>query len=86
MVAALAVGGVVIALRRRLALYVILLWPALVVMVAVLGFGNNRYRVTCEPTFFWLAGLAVYWAFGRIREARRRSDSATTQNTAISVS
>ncbi len=85
-VAALAVGGVVIALRRRLALYVILLWPALVVMVAVLGFGNNRYRVTCEPTFFWLAGLAVYWAFGRIREARRRSDSATTQNTAISVS
>ncbi len=85
-VAALAVVGTALALRRRLTLYVVLLWPALVVMVAVLGFGNNRYRVTCEPAFFWLAGVAIYSAFGLIRDARRRRDSATTQNTAISVS
>ena len=85
-VAVLAVVGLVLAVRRRLTLYVVLLWPALVVMVAVLGFGNNRYRVTCEPALFWLAALALVWLFGRIRDARRSSDSATTQNTAISVS
>jgi hypothetical protein len=84
-VSAFAIIGLIIAVRKRLTLFVVLLWPALVVMVAVLGFGNNRYRVTCEPAFFWFAGLAIYWVFGRLRDARRRSDSATTQNTAISV-
>lgn len=84
-VSAFAIIGLLIAVRKRLTTYVVLLWPALVVMVAVLGFGNNRYRVTCEPAFFWFAGLAIYWVFCRLRDARRRRDSATTQNTAISV-
>ncbi len=84
--AVFAVIGVVIATRRRLSLYVVVLWPALVAMVAILGFGNNRYRVTSEPSFLWLAALALYVLFGRIRDARRSRVSATAQNTATSVS
>lgn len=86
LVAVAAVIGVVIARRRRLDLSVVLAWPALVAIVAALGFGNNRYRVTCEPALLWLAGLAIYAAFGRILAAKRSRVSATTQNTAISVS
>jgi uncharacterized membrane protein YoaK (UPF0700 family) len=85
-VAGAAVIGSVIVRRRRDVLYVVLLWPALVAMVAALGFGNNRYRATCEPALLWLAGVAVYALFGRIREAKRSRVSATTQNTATNVS
>ena len=86
LVAVAAVIGVVIARRRRLDLYVVVVWPALVVIVAVLGFGNNRYRVTCEPALLWLAALSLQVAFGRILAAKRNRVSATTQNTAMSVS
>jgi hypothetical protein len=81
-----AVIGVIIARRRRLDQYVVLVWPGIVAIVAVLGFGNNRYRVTCEPSFIWLAALTVSVVLGRILAARRSRDSATTQNTAINVS
>lgn len=86
LVAVAAVAGVVVARRRGLDLFVVLLWPALVAFVAVVGFGNNRYRVTCEPALLWLAGLAIHAAYRRIRDAKRSRVSATTQNTAISVS
>ena len=86
LVAAAAIVGAVIVRRRREVLYVVLLWPALVAVVAAIGFGNNRYRVTCEPALLWLAGVALYALFGRIREAKRSRVSATTQNTAINVS
>jgi hypothetical protein len=82
----LAVIGTIIARRRHDVLYVVLLWPALVAMVAAIGFGNNRYRATCEPALLWLAGVALYALFGRIREAKRSRVSATTQNTATNVS
>ena len=82
----LAVIGAIIVRRRHDVLFVVLLWPALVAMVAAIGFGNNRYRATCEPALLWLAGVAVYALFGRIREAKRSRVSATTLNTAINVS
>jgi hypothetical protein len=86
LVGAAAIIGAVIVRRRHEVLYVVLLWPALVALVAVVGFGNNRYRVTCEPALLWLAGVALYALFGRIRDAKRNRVSATTQNTATSVS
>ena len=82
-VAALAVVGVVAAVRRRLPLLVVLLWPALVALVAAAGFGNNRYRTSSEPAFIWLAALAIYSVVGLVLTARRRRHSATTQPTAI---
>jgi ABC-type Fe3+-siderophore transport system permease subunit len=86
LVAALAIIGAFIVRHRRDVLYVVLLWPALVAMVAVLGFGNNRYRATCEPALLWLAGVAIYAFFGWIREAKRSRVSATTQKMATNVS
>ena len=86
LVSAAAIIGAVILRRRHEVLYVVLLWPALVALVAVVGFGNNRYRVTCEPALLWLAAVALYALFGRIRDAKRSRVSATTQNTATSVS
>ncbi len=85
-IASAAIVGAIIAKRRRLDLFVVALWPLLVAIVAALGFGNNRYRVTCEPALLWLAALAIYAAFGRFRAAKRNRLSATTQNTAINVS
>jgi hypothetical protein len=81
-----AVGGAIIAKRRRRDLFVVTVWPILVAIVAALGFGNNRYRVTCEPAFLWLAALFFYAALGRLRATRRNKLSATTQNTAINAS
>ena len=86
LVAGAAVVGAIIARRRHDVLYVVLLWPMLVAMVAVLGFGNNRYRATCEPALLWLAGVALVALFGRLRDAKRSRVSATTQNTATNVS
>lgn len=73
LVAALAVAGVVVAARRSYPLLPVLLWPALVAGIAVIGFGNNRYRVTAEPAFIWLAALAAVtlWHAVRTRGASR---------------
>jgi CHASE2 domain-containing sensor protein len=84
-VAAAAVGAVV-AWRRRLPLFVVLLWPALVAGVALVGFGSNRYRVSAEPSFIWLAALALCAVAGHLRAQNRRTDSAPTESTAISTS
>lgn len=84
-VAAAAVGGVV-AWRRRLPLFVVLLWPALVAGVALIGFGSNRYRVSAEPSLIWLAALGLCALAGHLRAQKRSTDSATTERTAISTS
>jgi hypothetical protein len=84
-VAAAAVGAVV-AWRRRLPLFVVLLWPALVAGVALVGFGSNRYRVSAEPSFIWLAALGLCAVAGHLRAQKRRTDSAATESTAISTS
>lgn len=86
LVIAAAVVGVVVAARRRLPLFVVLLWPVLVAGVAVIGFGNNRYRVSAEPSFIWLAALGVCAVFGHLRARARTTVSATTASTATSTS
>lgn len=81
-----AIAGVVLAARRRLPLFAVLLWPGLVALVALVGFGNNRYRVSAEPSFIWLASFAVVVAWGHLRATKRTTTSATTESTAISTS
>jgi CHASE2 domain-containing sensor protein len=86
LVAALAIFGGVIAWRRRLTLFPVVLWPALVAVVAAASFGNNRYRVSAEPSFIWLASLALCVLFERIWNSHRVTDSAKTASTATSPS
>jgi 4-amino-4-deoxy-L-arabinose transferase-like glycosyltransferase len=86
LVAVAAIAGVVVGRRRRLPLFVVLLWPALVAGVALIGFGNNRYRVTAEPSLIWLASLSLCAAAGHLWARKRSTDSATTESTAISTS
>jgi 4-amino-4-deoxy-L-arabinose transferase-like glycosyltransferase len=68
-----AVGGAAVAFRRRLPMLPILLWPALVAGIAAIGFGNNRYRVTAEPAFIWLAAFGAVTAWSYLGARRRRS-------------
>ena len=86
LVAALAIFGGVIAWRRRLTLFPVVVWPALVAVVAAASFGNNRYRVSAEPSFIWLASLALCVLFERIWNSHRVTDSAKTASTATSPS
>ena len=85
-VAALALVGAICAWKRRLVLLPVVLWPALVVVVAAASFGNNRYRVSAEPSLIWLASLALCVAFDRFRKSQRVTVSETTASTAISPS
>ena len=85
-VAALAILGAVIARRRRLLFFPVLLWPVLVAAVAAVSFGNNRYRVSAEPSLIWFASLAPCVLFDRVRTSKRVTVSETTASTATSPS
>ena len=85
-VALLAIAGAVTAWKRRLTLIPVLLWPAMVALVAAASFGNNRYRVSVEPSLIWLASLAVCVLFDRIRRNQRMRVSDATVSTATSPS
>ena len=86
LVASLAVVGAVLAWRRRLSLMPVLLWPAMVALVAAMSFGNNRYRVSAEPSFIWLASLTICVFFDRVRSHQRVTESPATTSTAVSPS
>jgi hypothetical protein len=60
----------------------ILLWPALVAGIAAIGFGNNRYRVTAEPAFIWLAAFGAVTAWSYLVARRRRSAPPQEQTSA----
>ncbi len=81
-VLAMAVVGAIMARRRRLTLLPVLLWPFLVAVVAATSFGNNRYRVSCEPSLLMLASLALCVVFDRLRSSQRVIDSPATASTA----
>jgi len=80
----LALLGIVIAWKRRLTLFPVVLWPALVAVVAAASFGNNRYRVSAEPSLIWLASLSLCVVADRVRNSHRVTVSETTASTAIS--
>jgi len=86
LVAILAVAGGVLAWRRRAALLPVVLWPILVAGVAAVSFGNNRYRVSAEPSLILLASFALCFLFDRVRRNQRMSVSAATVSTATSPS
>ena len=81
-----AIAGGVIAWRRRLTLFPVVLWPILVAGVAAMSFGNNRYRVSAEPSFIWLASLAACSLLVHLRDRNRTAVSETTTRTATSPS
>ena len=83
-VAIFAVVGGVLAWRRRAAVLPALLWPLLVAGVAAMSFGNNRYRVSAEPSLLWFASFAFVVLFDRVRRNQRTSVSETTVRTATS--
>jgi len=85
-VVVLAVVGTIVAVRKRAVLLPVLLWPALVGIVAAMSFGNNRYRVSAEPSLLWLASFALCVFFDRIRSNHRDTVSLTTVSTAIKPS
>jgi Dolichyl-phosphate-mannose-protein mannosyltransferase len=85
-VALLAIVGSIFAWRRKLTLFPVLLWPALVAVVAAASLGNNRYRLCAEPSLIWLASLALVLLAGRLRRIQRETDSNTTVSTAINPS
>lgn len=58
-VAALAVAGTIVALRRRLPVWPLLAPIAMVGLMAVASYGNQRFRVAAEPGLLVLAALAV---------------------------
>lgn len=72
--AVLAVLGTFLAWRRKAALLAVLLWPGLVAVVAAMSFGNNRYRVSAEPSLLWLASFTLcVIAQQVVRMAKNRS-------------
>ena len=69
--AALAVGGVVVLRRRRVPLLPLVVITADVLIVAVVTFGQTRYRTALDAVVVMLAGVAVGQAL--VGAARPRS-------------
>gem|GEM_PF-84303 len=82
----LAAAGTIFAWRRRLTLFPVLLWPALVAVVAAASLGNNRYRLCAEPSLIWLASFMLCVLADRLRMNHRVKVSNTTESTAINPS
>lgn len=71
----LAVAGTVVARRRRIRVWPLLV-PAVVVTVStVLSYGQTRFRVPAEPSLVILASVALVALAGRVRARRGRSDA-----------
>lgn len=72
--AALSVAGGVMLRRRRIPVFPLLVFPALVLVTTVITFGQVRYRATAEVTLVVLAAVAIDIGVG----AAKRKRSATT--------
>ncbi len=85
-VVVLAIAGSILAWRRKLTLLPVLLWPTLAATVAAVSLGNNRYRVSAEPSLIWLASFALCLLVDRLRRNHRVTVSNITESTAINPS
>jgi hypothetical protein len=70
--ALLAVAGVWAQRRRLEPLSPVVTWIGLVAVTAVISFGNNRYRVSAEPSLVILAALGLSSLAGIARASRTR--------------
>jgi asparagine N-glycosylation enzyme membrane subunit Stt3 len=73
--AVLAIGGVVIRIRRRASVWPLIV-PAVVVTVGTLiAYGQTRFRVPAEPSIVVLAAFTLVALYDRV--ARSRSVAGT---------
>jgi hypothetical protein len=75
----LALGGAVILRRRRVPIYPLLAFPAIVVLTTALTFGDSRYRATAEISFIIFAAVALdaAWSMLRARTTRGSPSGAS---------
>lgn len=64
---ALAAFGTWALARRRDPIAPVVTWIGIVVLTAATSFGNNRYRVSCEPAIVMLAAVGAHQLFGLLR-------------------
>jgi hypothetical protein len=70
----LAIGGVVVMIRRRASVWPLLV-PAVVVTVGtLLAYGQTRFRVPAEPSVVVLAAFALVAGFDWLRSRRGAGD------------
>jgi 4-amino-4-deoxy-L-arabinose transferase-like glycosyltransferase len=65
----LSIAGGVILRRRRIPVFPLLLFPALVLVTTIITFGQVRYRATAEVALVVLAAVAIDAAIGTRRTA-----------------
>jgi 4-amino-4-deoxy-L-arabinose transferase-like glycosyltransferase len=76
--ALLSIAGGVILRRRRVPVFPLLVFPALVLFTTMVTFGQVRYRATAEVSLVLLAAVAIEAAIRRASGARRAMPEATT--------
>jgi 4-amino-4-deoxy-L-arabinose transferase-like glycosyltransferase len=75
---ALAVAGVVVLHRRRRVWWPFVVPPLVVCSIALVSWGQTRYRATAEPCIAVLAAVALTAAFEAVRERRARIPAEAT--------
>ncbi len=71
---ALAIGGVVTMIRRRISVWPLLVPAVVVTAGTLLAYGQTRFRVPAEPSIVVLAAFALVAAFDWSRSRRRAGD------------
>jgi len=79
----LAVVGVVIARRRGIWQWPLLVTPVVVCLVAASAYGNQRFRATAEPAIVVLAAVTLVAAVQRFGPRRWRDARADEAETAV---
>jgi hypothetical protein len=68
--ALLSIAGGIILRRRRMPVFPLLAFPALVLLTTVITFGQVRYRATAEVSLVILAAVAIDAGVRRLRTTR----------------
>jgi 4-amino-4-deoxy-L-arabinose transferase-like glycosyltransferase len=70
---ALAIGGVVVLIRRRASVWPLVVPAVVVTAGTLLAYGQTRFRVPAEPSIVVLAAIALVAAFDWLRSRRAAS-------------